>query len=96
MFVEEAVSKVRAFYFDKFLPFVVPCLIISQSCKQSTTAAALVANNCLVKRTPIALKALTESCDNVELLCVSAASRPLPPSVNVLYNSYLHTTHSEW
>jgi len=68
MFVEEAVSKARAFYFDKFLPSVVPYLIISQSFEPLTTAVDLTANNSLVKRATNAPEAFTESCDNVELL----------------------------
>ena len=82
-FIEEAISKARVFYFDKFLPSVVPYFIISQAYEHSAIGTALSTDNLSVKRAPV------ESYDEVEFLCVSTVSRPQPP-ISILQQ--LHCT----
>ena len=82
-FIEEAISKARVFYFDKFLPSVVPYFIISQAYEHSAIGTDLSTDNLSVKRAPV------ESYDEVEFLCVSTVSRPQPP-INILQQ--LHCT----
>ena len=93
-FVETAVSKARAFYFDVFLPSVIPYLIISESYEDCTTATSRIKENVSVKAESHATAPIKEKlsmkaeshydvCDDVEILCVSTVNKPTPPT-NVL------------
>jgi len=68
-FVNDAISKARTFYFDKFLPSIVQHVIIADSCEASRSAVLI---------TEIVVNAQScdsiEICDNVKMVDKSKAS----------------------
>ena len=92
IFIEGMVSKAREFYFDKFLPSVVPYFIISRSYEHIT---AHIANDILKKKVPVS--PIKATCEDVEILSVSLVSRQSPPPTNVLQqlNRTQHTVFDD-
>ena len=107
LFIEDAVSKARAFYFDKFLPSIVPYVIISDShetCRSSVIATEVVQHSQdsngdtkIVDETEIKIMdSDTEASGDVEVLSISTALNP-SPHLNILQQlSYQkHDVHGD-
>ena len=84
--------KARAFYFDKFLPSVVPYFIISQSYEHIT---AHIGNDILKKK--VHVSPIKARCEDVEILSVSLVRRqsPLPTNVLQQLNRTQHTVFGD-
>ncbi|XP_065892315.1 uncharacterized protein [Dysidea avara] len=75
-FIEDAVSKARAFYFDKFLPSLLPYVIISDSCEDRfaviTTEVVQICDSAEVSD-DVKIVNNSEACDDVEVKIVEAS-----------------------
>jgi len=84
-FIEQAIAKARTFYFDVFLPSIVPCVLICTG--SSHIVPDRIANSAVVyeERNTIIPAESPQNHDSEEctILCVSETNKPSPP-FNVL------------
>ena len=90
-FIMQAVAKARTFYFDVFLPSIVPCMLIRTSSSHNGYTNCHVnkivevyekKDTFICTETPPAMQDHDDNSD-CRIVCVSEASKPLPPP-NVL------------
>ena len=99
-FIMQAIAKARNFYFDVFLPSIVPCMLIhTRSCSNSYSNYENVKvleekDPFVCTETPLAIK--DHDSNDCKIVCVPEASKPSPPP-NVLQKLCLrrHTVNGD-